>query len=86
MKQAKKYIAEGYDWVVDLDLEKFFDRVNHDILMGRLAGRIDDKRILLVIRRYLQAGVMVHGVVIKRWEGTPQGGLSANSDKPPYLN
>ena len=72
--QAKKYIAEGYAWVVDCDLEKFFDRVNHDILMGRLATRITDKRLLKLIRRYLQAGVMIHGVVQERWEGTPQGG------------
>jgi group II intron reverse transcriptase/maturase len=72
--RAKGYIAEGYGWVVDMDLEKFFDRVNHDILMGRLAKRIEDKRVLRVIRRYLQAGVMVNGVVQERWEGTPQGG------------
>jgi len=74
VKQAKKYIAEGYTWVVDCDLEKFFDRVNHDILMGRLAKRIKDKRLLKLIRTYLQAGVMIHGVVQERWEGTPQGG------------
>lgn len=74
VKQAKRYIAEGYGWVVDLDLEKFFDRVNHDILMGRLAKRIEDKRMLRLIRLYLQAGVMVNGVVQERYEGTPQGG------------
>lgn len=74
VREAKRHIAEGYGWVVDLDLEKFFDRVNHDILMGRLARRIGDKRVLRVIRRYLQAGVMVNGVVQERWEGTPQGG------------
>jgi group II intron reverse transcriptase/maturase len=74
VKQARQYIQEGYDWVVDLDLEKFFDRVNHDVLMGRLAKRIGDKRLLRLIRRYLEAGVMVHGVVIERAEGTPQGG------------
>jgi group II intron reverse transcriptase/maturase len=74
VRQAKKYIAEGYEWVVDIDLEKFFDRVNHDILMGRLAKRIKDKRVLRIIRRYLQAGIMVNGVVQERWEGTPQGG------------
>jgi group II intron reverse transcriptase/maturase len=74
VEQAKVYIAEGYAWVVDFDLEKFFDRVNHDILMGRLAKRIKDKRMLRLIRRYLQAGVMVHGVMQERWEGTPQGG------------
>jgi RNA-directed DNA polymerase len=74
VEQAKRYIAEGYEWVVDMDLEKFFDRVNHDILMGKLARRIGDKRVLRVIRRYLQAGIMVSGVVQERWEGTPQGG------------
>jgi group II intron reverse transcriptase/maturase len=74
VEEAKRHIAEGYEWVVDLDLEKFFDRVNHDILMGRLARRIGDKRVLRIIRRYLQAGVMVNGVVQERWEGTPQGG------------
>ena len=72
--QAKRYVAEGYEWVVDMDLEKFFDRVNHDILMGRLARRIEDKRVLRVIRGYLKAGIMVNGVVQERWEGTPQGG------------
>jgi RNA-directed DNA polymerase len=72
--QATTDIAEGYEWVGDIDLEKFFDRVNHDILMGRLAKRIEDRRILRLIRRYLQAGVMVQGVVQERWEGTPQGG------------
>ncbi len=72
---AQKYIQEGYRWVVDVDLEKFFDRVNHDVLMGKLAKRIGDRRVLLVIRRYLEAGVMAHGgVVIERYEGTPQGG------------
>jgi RNA-directed DNA polymerase len=59
---------------VDIDLEKCFDRINHDILMGRIAKRISDKRILLLIRRYLQAGIMVHGIVQERYEGTPQGG------------
>jgi RNA-directed DNA polymerase len=59
---------------VDIDLEKCFDRINHDILMGRLAKRITDKRILRLIRHYLQAGIMVHGVVQERYEGTPQGG------------
>lgn len=74
VKQARQYIREGYEWVVDLDLEKFFDRVNHDVLMGRLAKRIGDKRLLRLTRRYLEAGVMVNGVVIERSEGTPQGG------------
>ena len=74
VRQAKKYIEEGCEWVVDIDLEKCFDRINHDILMGRLARRISDKRILRLIRFYLQAGIMVHGVVQERYEGTPQGG------------
>jgi RNA-directed DNA polymerase len=74
VRQAKQYIAQGHEWVVDIDLEKCFDRINHDILMGRLARRISDKRILRLIRRYLQAGIMVNGVVQERYEGTPQGG------------
>lgn len=71
---AQKYIQEGRHWVVDVDLEKFFDRVNHDVLMGRLERRIQDKRLLGLIRRYLEAGVMVQGVAVERQEGTPQGG------------
>jgi RNA-directed DNA polymerase len=74
VRQAREYIAGGYDWVVDLDLEKFFDRVNHDILMSRLARRIKDKRLLRLIRRYLEAGMMRGGLVTARTEGTPQGG------------
>ena len=72
--QARAYVVEGRRWVVDLDLEKFFDRVNHDVLMSRLARRISDKRVLGLIRRYLQAGMMAGGVVSQRVEGTPQGG------------
>jgi RNA-directed DNA polymerase len=72
--KAKEYVAGGKRWVVDMDLEKFFDRVNHDILMSRVARKIKDKRVLLLIRRYLQAGVMVGGIESKRGEGTPQGG------------
>jgi group II intron reverse transcriptase/maturase len=67
-------MEEGLAWVVDLDLEKCFDRINHDILMGRLAKKIEDRRILGLIRLYLQAGIMVNGVVQERYEGTPQGG------------
>ncbi len=74
VKAARRYIQDGRRWVVDVDLEKFFDRVNHDILMSRLARRIRDKRVLGLIRRYLEAGVMAQGVVVERWEGTPQGG------------
>jgi RNA-directed DNA polymerase len=72
--KAREYAAEGRRWVVDMDLEKFFDRVNHDILMARIAGKVGDKRVLKLIRRYLQAGLMVGGVVSPRTEGTPQGG------------
>lgn len=71
---AQRYVQDGYRVVVDVDLEKFFDRVNHDILMERLARRIDDKAVLRLIRRYLVAGIMDGGVVVERYEGTPQGG------------
>jgi RNA-directed DNA polymerase len=74
LAQASRYVAEGRTIVVDVDLEKFFDRVNHDILMSRLARRIGDKRLLKIIRRFLQAGMMQHGVCVERPEGTPQGG------------
>ncbi len=72
--EAQRYIQGGKRVVVDVDLEKFFDRVNHDVLMGRLAKRITDKRMLGLIRRYLEAGIMANGVVTERYEGTPQGG------------
>jgi len=71
---AQRYVQEGRHWVVDVDLEKFFDRVNHDVLLGRLARRISDSRLLRLIRRYLNAGLMADGVVMERTEGTPQGG------------
>ena len=72
--KAREYVREGGRWVVDIDLEKFFDRVNHDILMSRIARRIKDKRVLRLIRRYLQAGMMSAGLTTVRREGTPQGG------------
>lgn len=72
--QAQRYIQEGKRVVVDVDLEKFFDRVNHDVLMGRVEKRIGDKRMLGLIRHYLEAGIMANGVVMERYEGTPQGG------------
>jgi len=72
--EAQQYIQGGKRVVVDVDLEKFFDRVNHDVLMGRLEKRIGDKRMLGLIRRYLTAGIMANGVVMERFEGTPQGG------------
>jgi RNA-directed DNA polymerase len=72
--QAQQYIAAGYGWVIDLDLEKFFDRVNHDKLMGQIAKRVWDKRLLKLIRAFLNAGVMENGLVSPSVEGTPQGG------------
>ena len=71
---AQRFVQAGRRWVVDVDLEKFFDRVNHDVLLGRLAKRIADRRLLRLIRRYLAAGILADGVVIERVEGTPQGG------------
>jgi RNA-directed DNA polymerase len=72
--KAQEYIREGCDWVVDIDLEKFFDKVNHDILMSRVARKVKDKKILLLIRKFLQAGVMQNGLISATEEGTPQGG------------
>ncbi len=72
--QAQQYIAEGHGWCVDLDLEKFFDRVSHDKLMGQIAKRVEDKRLLKLIRAFLNAGVMENGLVSPSVEGTPQGG------------
>ena len=74
VEKAQEYIRQGYDWVVDLDLEKFFDRVNHDVLMGRIAKRVSDKRILKLIRGFLNSGVLENGLVGPTEEGTPQGG------------
>lgn len=72
--EAQRYIEDGKKWVVDVDLEQFFDRVNHDVLMGRLDKRIGDRRVLGLIRRYLNAGMLANGVAVERYEGTPQGG------------
>jgi RNA-directed DNA polymerase len=74
LKAAQQHVSSGRRWVVDMDLEKFFDRVNHDSLMCKLAQKIDDARVLKLIRRYLEAGMMAEGLVSPRTEGTPQGG------------
>jgi group II intron reverse transcriptase/maturase len=74
LRRAQQYVASGKRWVVDIDLERFFDRVNHDLLMSKLAARIGDARVLTLIRRYLEAGMMADGLVQPRTEGTPQGG------------
>ncbi|QUH27177.1 group II intron reverse transcriptase/maturase [Serpentinicella alkaliphila] len=74
ISKAKEYINEGNRWVVDMDLEKFFDKVNHDILMERLSRRIKDKRVIRLIRKYLESGIMIEGLKVSSEEGTPQGG------------
>jgi group II intron reverse transcriptase/maturase len=74
VRKMRQYAEEGYRWVVDIDLEKYFDTVNHDILMSRVARKVTDKRVLRLIRKYLQAGAMDNGVVVATSEGTPQGG------------
>jgi RNA-directed DNA polymerase len=74
VQQAQAYSAEGNEWCVDIDIEEFFDRVNHDMLVARVARVVKDKRVLKLIRAYLNSGVMIHGVVLETEEGTPQGG------------
>lgn len=74
VRQAKQYLKQGYSWVIDMDLEKFFDKVNHDRLMRTLSKKITDPKVLRLIRRYLQAGIMEGGLVYPNTEGTPQGG------------
>jgi RNA-directed DNA polymerase len=84
LKQAIAHMAKGKRWVVDMDLEKFFDEVHHDILMSRIARKVEDKRILGLIRRYLKAGIMTGGLVTQPVKGTPQGGLCKALHNPPY--
>lgn len=74
LKKAQGHINEGYKYVVDMDLEKFFDNVNHDLLMNLVARKIEDKRVLKLIRKYLNSGIIIKGMMIKSEEGTPQGG------------
>ena len=74
IKQSETYINQGYKWVIDMDLEKFFDKVNHNILMGKLEKKIKDKRLLKLIRKYLESGVLINGIKVSSEEGTAQGG------------
>jgi retron-type reverse transcriptase len=83
IKQAQKYVGSGLRWVVDLDLEKFFDRVNHDILLSRIAKRVKDKRVLKLVRAFLNAGMMEDGLVKPTEEGVPQGGFTFTNQEQP---
>ena len=85
MREAQQYVQAGLRWVVGVDLKSFFDRVNHDVLMGMLSKRTADKTVLGLIRRYLEAGVMANGVTVERHEGTPQGGPLAPSLRRQFL-
>ena len=84
VERARQFIADGAAWCVDFDLDSFFDRVQHDALMARVARRVHDKRVLRLIRRYLEAGVIEGGLVHASEEGTPQGGLCAAAHNAPY--
>jgi group II intron reverse transcriptase/maturase len=81
---ARGYIEQGYRWTVDIDLEKFFNRVNHDKLISLLARRVEDKLVLALIRKYLESGIMLNGIKVKSEEGAPQGGLCKALHNPPY--
>ncbi|RJP95680.1 MAG: group II intron reverse transcriptase/maturase, partial [Desulfobacteraceae bacterium] len=84
--KAREHVAEGRRWVVDLDLEKFFDRVHHDVLMSRVARKVGDKGVLYLIRCYLQTGVMEGGIVTQSTMGTPQGGPLLSNILPDDLD
>ena len=84
INHAKQYVEKGLKRVVSIDLSKFFDRVNHDRLMSRLATKVHDKRLLKLIRKFLTSGVMIDGLVQATDEGTPQGALCKALHKPPY--